>query len=85
MIKIDLINGYYIKKIDPLNWGLCIDKVSKSWKKYYSVLWFYPNIESAWRNAVDKLTLSVESFWELISMIDSLKKLKASDKLTLKN
>ena len=78
-IKFDLIDGYYIRKLDKYNWILAQSIKSKKW--YERIHGYYPDLCFAWKGALNILTLSWESLNELRDIISRLEKLKASNKL----
>lgn len=82
-MKFELINGYYIKKYDALNWVLAKTLVVKKEGKTKgdtreSIKGYYATLAGAWSSACDILPLEAENLDELRKTISALKGLKSS-------
>lgn len=78
MIKFKLPNNYFIQNLDDKNWS--ITKVVKSGNgtNYEEHLGYYPNLEYAWRGAVDHFAITAESNKELWKVLGELRELRVS-------
>lgn len=77
MIKFELPNNYYIKKVDNRNFALCKMGINKKTKEPTEIVEGYAyDLPGAWRLAVRKISLSAESNKELYDLVERLEKLK---------
>ena len=76
--RFDLIDGYYLRKLDDRNIALAkmIEPEKDGKKAYERVLLYSSSFEGAWEGAVNKLALMADSNEELKRIVQDLKELK---------
>jgi len=84
MIKFDLPEGFYIRKLDSRNWILAkvFKQKNKDFEKIYG---YHGTLEGAWISFCDKIPLQAEKCSQLAKIISDLKKLKQPFAQFIKN
>ena len=83
--KIQLPKNYYIRRLDSRNWviGKMVTLEYKTKEGIYDqerIEGYYHTLENAWDGAVDKFSLMVDNFPDVVRIIKELKALKVQVK-----
>ena len=75
-----LTRGYYIRKLDSKNWILAKKVVIETGKnkgnEVEKVVGYHSELEGAWNDAIDTLSLQAKDYKDLCSIVKDLKALK---------
>jgi hypothetical protein len=88
-MKFNLINNYYIRVLDSLNWILCqtMTPEDKEKEPYEKILSYHHDISVIWKLAVERIgketVKTASTYQEILDVVQRLEKLKDGIKYDL--